>query len=81
MSINGWPETSRAAMTTSLDWVRQAREQAAAAAYASAWRQPAMRAPRQHRRLHDGATLYDPETGQQVKPGCQIGAKCTGANR
>lgn len=49
------------------------------------WKAPCwfFRTPRQHRRMHDGATLYDPETGaqgQQVKPGCQIGAKCTGAN-
>lgn len=41
-----------------------------------------MRQPRQHRRLHDGPTLYDPETGQrqQVMARCQIGAKCTGAH-
>ncbi|GEM_PF-5084832 len=35
-----------------------------------------MRQPRQHRRLHDGPTLYDPETGAASKAGvpnrCQM---------
>lgn len=63
MTMGGWPETSRATMTTSLDWVRRAREQTTTVAYALGWRQPTMRAPRQYRRLHDGKIEYDPETG------------------
>jgi len=62
MSINGTAE-ARAAMTTSLDWAFRP----GAMREADAWLlDEHRRKPRQHRRLHDGATLYDPETGMRA---------------